>query len=531
MSRRAATALFIAEGSSDAALADLVSELFLDQGISLRVTAPDFARLGHHVGRAPKNTVGAAASLFDGLPDVIIVHRDGDRVPSRAGMPQPRGCGGGVVLTLTDLFCGAGGSSTGAVEVPGVVVRMAANHWDLAVQTHNINHPGTDHACADISQVDPRYFPRTDLLWASPECTHHSGARGTRRVTDQLDLFAPLPDEAAQRSRATMWDVVRFTEHHRYRAVVVENIIETYHWPPFRSWLMAMQSLGYDHQVVWLNSMHAQAAGLPAPQSRDRMYVVFHRSGDRRPDVGRWQRPQAWCTDCGSVVSAVQSWKNPAKQAGRYRAQYFYRCPNSRCRHKVVEPGWLPAATVIDWSLPGQRIGERTRPLAAKTRARIAAGIARYWAQPLAVPVEARDGKTAAILDAALRTQTTRLETALVVPAGGTWNTTAAPVSAPVRTRTARDPDAVDMPPFMAELRGGGSTHCPVTEPLCTVTAGGNHHALIAPYYGCAVPRPAGQALPTVTTVERHALLTHSTGDDRNHVPLPPAGAARPVPA
>jgi DNA (cytosine-5)-methyltransferase 1 len=41
------------------------------------------------------------------------------------------------MLSLTDLFCGAGGSSTGAVAVPGIEVRMASNHWDLAIETHN----------------------------------------------------------------------------------------------------------------------------------------------------------------------------------------------------------------------------------------------------------------------------------------------------------------------------------------------------------------------------------------------------------
>jgi hypothetical protein len=43
------------------------------------------------------------------------------------------------MITLTDLFCGAGGSSTGATQVPGVEVLLAANHWPLAVETHNAN--------------------------------------------------------------------------------------------------------------------------------------------------------------------------------------------------------------------------------------------------------------------------------------------------------------------------------------------------------------------------------------------------------
>lgn len=69
-----------------------------------------------------------------------------------------------MTLTLTDLFCGAGGSSTGATSVPGVQVSVASNHWQLAVDTHNTNHPNADHICADLSQIDPRLFRNTDLL-------------------------------------------------------------------------------------------------------------------------------------------------------------------------------------------------------------------------------------------------------------------------------------------------------------------------------------------------------------------------------
>jgi DNA (cytosine-5)-methyltransferase 1 len=55
------------------------------------------------------------------------------------------------------------------------------------------------------------------------------------------------------------------------------------------------------------------------------------------------------------------------------------RLPPRRPCGTAVEPGYLPAAAAIDWTLPGKRIGDRTKPLADKTRARIAAGIARYW--------------------------------------------------------------------------------------------------------------------------------------------------------
>ncbi|NLQ21247.1 DNA cytosine methyltransferase, partial [Streptococcus pneumoniae] len=133
------------------------------------------------------------------------------------------------------------------------------------------NHPDTGHVCADLSQIDPRYYPSTDILWASPECTNHSIAKGARKVVP--DLFNPVPDEAQERSRATMWDVPRFTEVHRYQAVIVENVVDVARWHPYRAWLMAMDSLGYDHEVVFLNSMHAWEYGAAAPQSRDRFYA------------------------------------------------------------------------------------------------------------------------------------------------------------------------------------------------------------------------------------------------------------------
>jgi DNA (cytosine-5)-methyltransferase 1 len=398
------------------------------------------------------------------------------------------------MITVADLFCGAGGSGLGASVVPGVQLRYAANHWARAVETHAENFPDTDHDVADISQVDPRRTPRTDILWASPECTNHSVAKGRRRVTGQADLFGEtLPDEAADRSRATMWDVPRFAEHHRYRAVIVENVVDAARWIMWPAWLQAMELLGYRHQVVFLNSMHAPAIAAPrAPQSRDRLYVVFWRD-QRAPDLEI--RPAAWCFACDREVAAMQSWKRPDRPAwGRYRAQYVYRCPSVSCRHSVVEPYADPAAAAIDWSLRGQRIGDRERPLSAKTIERIRAGLARYarpmtfeargntfvrrgpdgrpvyaraWPvdQPtatltttetraLVVPVEGREGKSAAPASVPLRTQSTRAETALVVPSGGTWNEDARPVSDPFRARTTREAEALVVPYYGLTMAG-----------------------------------------------------------------------------
>lgn len=474
------------------------------------------------------------------------------------------------MLTLTDLFCGAGGSSTGAIQVPGVTARAASNHWQLAVDTHNTNHPDADHICADLSQIDPRYFPTTDILWASPECTNHSIARGKKRAQDGMgpDLFGQgLPEEAAQRSRATMWDVPRFAETHRYQAVIVENVVDAANWTPFKAWLLSMDSLGYDHQVVYLNSMHACALGPAAPQSRDRMYVVFWRKGSRKPDLEHMQRPPAVCPEHGRVA-AMQSFKNPDRRWGRYRAQYVYRCPNVGCRNRIVEPDWVPAASVIDWTDLGTRIGDRARPLAEKTLRRIQAGIDRYWGQAQLVPVEGREGKTAQPVSGPVRTQTTRNETGLLVPlvvnnvsgadgsrsstareplptmvAGGLHASLLSPPmmhleaagntydaadphhpahgrgngyyrvwdgAEPLRTMHTTASKGVAFPPFIAELRGGSSDARAVTDPLATVTASGNHHGLVMRHNsgGAEMLTPTEEPVRTLTTAGHQSLIS-----------------------
>lgn len=445
------------------------------------------------------------------------------------------------MLTMTDMFCGAGGSSTGALDVPGITVANAMNHWDRAIETHNTNHPETTHILADISQTDPRYVARTDILWASPECTNHSVAKGQKRVTNQADLFeAHLPDAAAERSRATMWDVPRFAEHHQYPLIITENVVDAAKWVMYDAWLMAMRALGYEHRAVYLNSMHAQLGGLPAPQSRDRMYVFFWRKGNPAPDFARL-RPQAYCHQCEQVVTAIQAFKKPDPW-GRYRAQYVYRCPSVSCRNSVVEPAWLPASHAIDWSIRGQRIGDRTRPLAEKTMRRIQAGLNKYGRgngplivnhlsgsdnsrtapvtsplrtlaaggmhESLLVPVEGRDGKEARSIHEAMRTQTTRNETGVLVPplmvqaAGNTYDSASGkpgnyyrvwPVSDPMRTQT-------------GTVEQG-------------IVTGPNH--MLMEYYGKGGTRGVDQPIPTISTVDKFAMVTMRGTNQPKHIGQP----------
>jgi hypothetical protein len=87
------------------------------------------------------------------------------------------------LLLVTDLFCGAGGTSTGILKAGFLLRRnmqlLAINHWPSAIATHSLNHPHVRHLCESLDSIDPRkQVKKLHLLAASPECTHHSSARG-----------------------------------------------------------------------------------------------------------------------------------------------------------------------------------------------------------------------------------------------------------------------------------------------------------------------------------------------------------------
>ncbi|MBO9658918.1 MAG: DNA cytosine methyltransferase, partial [Chitinophagaceae bacterium] len=286
-------------------------------------------------------------------------------------------------ITSTDQFCGAGGNGQGVErslkkigQEGGPTIGM--NHWKLATETYQRNFPDAQVDCADISASDPRRYPSTHILVTSPECTTHSPAGGNthKYLKKQMELFnTGKIDPATERSRATMWDVVRFAEYHKYEIIVAENVVEAKtRWPLFDVWLLAMHNLGYDHECCYFNSQHFH----PTPQSRDRMYVVFWKRGNKKPMLNL--TPRAHCLRCSKDVDSVQTWKNPYKKFGKYKQQYVYCCPSCT---SIVEPYYYAAMNVIDWSDVGTRIGDREKPLAPKTMRRIQYGIDKFQGQPI----------------------------------------------------------------------------------------------------------------------------------------------------
>lgn len=166
------------------------------------------------------------------------------------------------IIRAADLFCGAGGTSTGLVQAclaMGLDLRLVGvNHWDTAMETFTRNHPRAEHWCTGIDQIKPsRAVPgrKLDLLVASPECTHHSNARGGKPRDEQ--------------SRASAWHVLHWCQELYVKNLVLENVPEFTNWGPltkdghpvkaragdtFRAFLGALESLGYRYRWDFLTA-------------------------------------------------------------------------------------------------------------------------------------------------------------------------------------------------------------------------------------------------------------------------------------
>lgn len=414
--------------------------------------------------------------------------------------PSPRGSRPKDSIVALDMFSGAGGSSHG-IEAAGIDVWFAANHWEYAVAVHEANHPGAEHFIADLvdptaaDYYHPEMLPAADVLWASPSCVHHTKANAQRAYRRNLSIFDIYDEEyearvtESERSRATAVCVLQYARKHRPKVVAVENVVEWAQWGPavdgsnrgdgtsFRWWLDEFTKLGYRYRILWLNSMFFNC-----PQSRDRMYVALWQDTLPTPDLDH--RPVTWCGRCDDVVEAVQVFKArtkawPLPQWGKYLDQYTYRCP--RCQNAVTPPA-PAAATAIDWSDLGQRIGDRDRPLAPSTLARIARGVERFGSWPANVTAAGAFlvKNNGPVSDAKYR---------------------AFPVSEPFGSLTTQPTQGLVSTPLLLTDRGTSNSAglrpaklTSVAEPMGTVSSGGNHHFLLSPLFAKQNGGPADTA-------------------------------------
>jgi len=357
-------------------------------------------------------------------------------------------------ISAADLFCGAGGTSTGlgyACEALGLELDLlAVNHWDVAIATHSANHPDARHLCENLDSVDPRkLYPggRLNLLCASPECTHHSVARGGRPINDQ--------------SRASAWHIVRWAEALYINNLLIENVPEFLTWGPigadghplksrrgqtFAAFVAALRSL--DYAVEWrvLN-----CADYGDPTTRERLFIQARRGGRR------------------------VTWPEPthARPSGDQAEMFGAR------------PRWRAAREIIDWSVPGESIFTRRKPLAPATIARIAAGLRKFGgakAEPFILLLNRLKDQPRAVSQPMATVTATSADFALVEPFVLGQQSGSAPRStdAPLPT-VATDGAIALVEPFLVTLRQHDQPRG-LDEPIPTVSAGGTHHGLVEPF-------------------------------------------------
>ncbi|WP_280337897.1 DNA cytosine methyltransferase [Salinicola acroporae] len=121
-----------------------------------------------------------------------------------------------------DNFAGAGGASEGIEQALGRPVDLAINHDAVAIAAHTANHPGTRHAVADVWDINPDEATGgqpVGLAWFSPDCRHHSKAKGGRPVSKSV--------------RGLAWVSVRWAARVKPRAIILENVEEFLDWGPW----------------------------------------------------------------------------------------------------------------------------------------------------------------------------------------------------------------------------------------------------------------------------------------------------------
>lgn len=262
-----------------------------------------------------------------------------------------------IQFLLIDLFCGAGGTTTGA-EMSGICKVVAAiNHDPVAIASHTANHSNVLHMTEDILVADirpvqqaiarwKRQYPAAKvILWASLECTNFSNAKGG------------LPRDADSRSLAH--GMFRYLDALNPDYFLIENVREFMAWGDlddkgkpvsktngreYIRWIKQVQSFGYQHDWRLLN-----AANFGGVTIRERYFGAFHKPG----------LPFAWPQ------------RTHAKRAAK--GDMF---------QDQMKP-WRAVAEVLDFSDLGRSIFGRKKPLVDKTLRRILAGLQKYHTQPL----------------------------------------------------------------------------------------------------------------------------------------------------
>ena len=362
------------------------------------------------------------------------------------------------VLNTADLFCGAGGATTGmedALEKKGVQhVGIAINHWKIAVETMKRNHPAVDTKCMSIEEAVPADLVpggELDILWASPSCTHHSRAKGGKPRSNQLRAQPEL--------------ILTWLDQLFVRRLIVENVPEFVDWGPldregrpiksrvgdcFKAWVAALEARNY--VVSW---RIVNCADYGDATTRRRFFLKAVRRG------------------CGRIV-----WPEPT-YAENPQPELF----GERKR-------WRGIRECLDLSDTGKSIFGRKKPLSANTLRRIQVGLKRYCGMEFQMDM---------------------------LGAGGPDGCRIRSVDEPMVTQHAGGNRVALVKPFLVKLRNHETVE-PIDAPITTVTCSGAHHALCTPLVqGGAECRPIDEPCPTIATAGAIRVITPFIFTEQNN--------------
>lgn len=318
---------------------------------------------------------------------------------------------------IIDLFCGAGGTTTGmalAVDKKGNLITKviaAVNHDPIAIKSHWANHPDVKHFNEDIRILDltdlitltekyRKLYPHALLiLWASLECTNFSKAKGgqprdadSRTLADHLDryILAVDPDY-----------------------VMIENVVEFMSWGPLIS-KTAKTEEGYMYcpisiYPIWkyavektIEPEYIRIKGLlidkndTREQVQDGWRVAWHgvpESSKNGKDWMKWRK--RLCT-----YGYRDEWKemNSANYGAYTSRNRLFGCfakdwmpiiwpeathakkPSMGTMFDKPLHKWKAVKEVLDFTDEGKSIFNRKTPLSDKTLERIYAGLIKYIA-------------------------------------------------------------------------------------------------------------------------------------------------------
>lgn len=429
---------------------------------------------------------------------------------------------------VVDNFAGGGGASTGIEIAIGRSVDIAINHDPAAIAMHRANHPTTEHYTEDVWKVDPVEACAgrpVALAWFSPDCKHHSKAKGGKPVSKKI--------------RGLAWVAIKWAKAVRPRVIMLENVEEFMDWgrlderdrpdpkykgETFRRFVRQLEKLGYvvDYRLL-------RACDYGAPTIRRRFFLIARCDGKKI----MWPEPTHAPADSLEVAAGLK------------------------------EP-WVPVADVLDFSLPcpsifasSEEIMEQygiraVRPLAENTLRRIARGVMKFVIdnpRPFIVKVNhGGEGFRGQDVDEPLGTITAKHGTGVVMPVMMRNNENAAGTApdAPIGTITTGGHHMLIAPSMIQyhseqseDVRGQTvdkpimtvdasnryglvstfitqfNNHCDgqrAEEPLNTITAGDGHfgevRAFLIKYYSGDNASACDQPMPTITTRDRMGLVT-----------------------